>query len=227
MKEVVEVACNKEEALKKELTNLAWLFRNSARHWCMKELVTPEKRKFIEEYGQQQQMVPNAAIYVLWYTQLCELVKEHPHLATRLRVTSLPGKGVRGDWYLGVTKGSVSASLGIQIIKILCSEEEEYKRFVRGVGFPVRDKYYDKGSPFVAWPRADTNIKLWNIIDMHRKANVRSKIGGYDKVRTALGELATQLIYVEEEDEHAKFADDLIRRLGNIVKFLCPSVVSH
>jgi hypothetical protein len=150
-------------------------------------------------------------------------VKDHPHLAARLRVTRLPGKGVQGDWYLGVTKGSVSASLGIQIIKILCSEEEEYKRFVRGVGLPVRDKYRGEQSPFVAWPRADKDITLKKILDWHDDANVRSKIVGYEKVRTALGELGTQLIYVEEEHEFAKFAVDLIDRLGSMVKFLCPS----
>lgn len=185
--------------------------------------------------GPHAPLSPNAAVYCCWYSQLRELVRTCPGLARRLNVVALPSRGFRGDWYLGVAKGSVSAELGKQLIETLCSEAEEYERFVCGVGLPTREAFSnrlseesakglypereftkdDKTEPgFMAWPGAPKTCKLDAVLEIHRNALSRSAIPGYRDFRTVLVTLFRQLIGL-----------DLARRDPNeILKVLGPMV---
>jgi KaiC/GvpD/RAD55 family RecA-like ATPase len=215
---VVELACAETNRRKTEriLCGLGKLFHRSFRSWVR---AAPEKRK---RWGRRyhDRIIPNAAVYVCWYSQLRELIEEHPELATKLSVCALPGDGVTGDWYLGVAAGSVSMKLGISVLNILCSQNEEYKRFIRGVGLPVRNAYED--SAFVAWPNARRRTLLRTILQIHERARARSRIVGYQESRAALGTLGTQLAYLRDSARE-DFVTSLLDRLGPMVGFLMSS----
>jgi KaiC/GvpD/RAD55 family RecA-like ATPase len=134
---------------------------------------------------------PGAAVYCCWYSQLRDLIARHPALSQSLNVVPLPHGGFRGDWFLGVVKGSVSLPLGLQLIRILCSESEEYERFADGVGLPTRRQFQGKG--FLAWP-GGTQCKLEDVLDIHRNALSRSHIPGYRDFRYVLITLFKQLV---------------------------------
>jgi hypothetical protein len=58
----------------------------------------------------------------------------------RYTVYSLPGSfSTRGDWYLGIAKGSRSIRLGELAIDALTDIEQNVKRLRLGIGLPVRD----------------------------------------------------------------------------------------
>jgi KaiC/GvpD/RAD55 family RecA-like ATPase len=109
----------------------------------------------------EEELLPDSIFYICWYSELRELIENHPPLASQLYVYSLPGGGFTGDWRISLMKGSVSVNLGYDVLKILCSEEEDYKRFVMGVGLPSNGRFY-KGqnlkknvdSKFLAWPNS-------------------------------------------------------------------------
>jgi hypothetical protein len=146
--------------------------------------------------AEQQEMPSDAGIYLCWYSQLRDLIKRKPSLAQELDVCALPGGGFTGDWFIGVVKGSVSLALGRQIIRMLCSQEEDYKRLVHGVGLPVSESFYkqDPKDPtkFYAWPHA-MDIFLTDIKEIYDKAHSRAEIRHYRKFHTALSILARQL----------------------------------
>jgi archaellum biogenesis ATPase FlaH len=131
----------------------------------------------------------DAGVYLCWYSQLRELIKRLPVLAKELKVCALPAGGFSGDWYIGIVKGSVSPALGQRIIQMLCRKQEDYKRFARGVGLPADESF--QGHRFNAWPRA--TVKLDKVLDIHRDADLRSKIKGYGKIRLRLYNMARQL----------------------------------
>jgi KaiC/GvpD/RAD55 family RecA-like ATPase len=115
---------------------------------------------------------PNSIFYICWYSQLRELIDCYPNLASKLRVYCLPGGGFTGDWQIALMKGSVSVNLGYEVLKLLCREEEDYKRFVKGVGLPTHQRFY-KGnklednisSRFLAWPGSKLKFDELNNLD--------------------------------------------------------------
>ena len=114
-----------------------------------------------------------------------------PNLAEVLDVIALPGGGFTGDWYVGIVKGSVSPALGRTIIeKMMCTREEEYKRFGLGLGLPCRKSL--AGTGHMAWPRA-WDIPVERVLAMHHDALSRCDIEEYDRIRTRLSRLAWQL----------------------------------
>lgn len=137
---------------------------------------------------------PDAGVYVCWYSQLRELIEREPELVTKLDVRPLPGRGFRGDWYLGILKGSVSADLGSEVIRRLCRQEEEYKRFSRSVGLPVSRKYQEaREGAFYAW-QGGRHVSVNRIFKIHERAWSRSDIPEYPRIRSTLSALAWQLI---------------------------------
>ena len=149
-----------------------------------------------------------SAIYVCWYSQLRELIYNHPELAEKISVCGLPGGGFRGDWYLGVTKGSLSTALGTDVIKTLCRPTEDYKRFARGVGLPALKTFrHTKGLP--AWPNAIPGNTLRGVLEIHREAWCRSDIVHYRKVRRTLYTAAQELARARP----GAAVDDIINRM--------------
>jgi len=154
------------------------------------------------EVPQQYDLVEDAAVYLCWYSQLRDLIARRPALAERLAVAPLPGGGFTGDWFVGIARGSVSIGLGRKMLNLLCSREEEYKRFAQGVGLPTRTEFYltsaaaeqrGRTSPeFFAWPRGQA-VKVRRILDIHLQALSRSFIPSYTRFRSALATVAFQL----------------------------------
>ena len=167
--------------------------------------------------AQQYDPVEDAAVYLCWYSQLRDLIARRPALAERLAVCPLPGGGFTGDWFVGIARGSVSIGLGRKMLNLLCSREEEYKRFAQGVGLPTRTEFYlpsaaekqrGQTSPeFFAWPRGQA-VKVRKILDMHLQALSRSFIPSYTRFRSALATVAFQLTPMS-----GPYPSDAVRRI--------------
>jgi hypothetical protein len=168
----------------KALTYLQRLLRESEHARSRKQYGS-----FAEEKDEINQ---NAAVFLCWYSQLRELITVHPHLASRIKVCALPGGGFSGDWYLGISKGSVSVELGKEIIEMLSSPQEQYKRLLAGVGLPVL-KSFQRKNTYLAWPHAD-GVWLNEIYNIHENANTRIRINKYFEVRSKLAVKCGQLI---------------------------------
>lgn len=171
----------------------------------------------------RRRLCPNACVYLCWYSQLRDLIDEYPALAERLKVAALPGGGFRGDWFLGIHQGSVSIGLGREVLKILCSRSEQYKRFALGVGLPTLEEFYKPRSGedpgFFAWP-GGLNVKVKQVREIHRNALSRSIIKDYQKIRAALATLAFQLTPFsgcKHDDEGIR---ETVERLGAQVSIL-------
>jgi KaiC/GvpD/RAD55 family RecA-like ATPase len=163
---------------------------------------------------------PYAGVYVAWYTQIRELVADYPELASSLRVAALPGGGVRGDWYLGVLRGSVSVTLGRRIIKMLCGRDEDNRRFVEGVGLPTHQGYDEPGI-YMAWPRAE--VDLATVLAIHQEARARSQTKGYMVARAALGALGEQMRNPpSDRTDHRKALKGFLSRLPRMVDLVYP-----
>jgi KaiC/GvpD/RAD55 family RecA-like ATPase len=178
--------------------------------------LTPEALKNeIATYSQK--LVCNSAVYLGWYSQLRELIDEHPELGPKLKVIALPGGGIRGDWYLGVVKGSVSVKLGLNIIEILTNKNEDNRRFIRGVGLPVFGSVADvgpKGSqPSMAWYRG--RVPLSDVLKIHKEARSRSHFSDYQDIRETLAAIGEQIAFPVTGD--AESVSELLRRLSRIV----------
>jgi hypothetical protein len=162
----------------------------------------------------------DSAVYVCWYSQLRELLNRERRLARLLTVRALPGGGFKGDWFMGIVRGSVSVELGANIIQMLCSKEEEYKRFARGVGLPVRKSFYEKRLNFYPWRRG-LDVRVPEILRIHRGAHSRSDIPHYERIRSQLYTVAWQLTPLSGplEDIHGK-ASEIIERIFPQVEML-------
>lgn len=154
----------------------------------------------------------DAGVYVLWYSQLRELIERCPDLATRLDICALPGHGFRGDWFAGIIRGSVNPAFGQRIIKIMCGQEEDHKRYVRGVGLPARSSFYTPA--FYAWPRS-SHVTLADLKPIWTQAESRRKIRDYGRIRTDIFALARQLTSLcgpvpdTSSDEHKHLVDSI------------------
>jgi len=172
---------------------------------------------------EEDQISPDAAVYLCWYSQLRELIQKYPGLANKLDVCALPGGGFRGDWYLGVAKGSVSIELGKSIVRILCSMKEEYKRFAQGIGLPTLACFYEPEQDFFAWPQGE-HVKVRNLGKIHGDAWTRGSIEGYGRFRSVLHTVCKQLIRHEIKtykiNDRKKLIRENISRLAGQVKML-------
>lgn len=135
-----------------------------------------------------------------------------------------PGGGIRGDWYLGVARGSVSPKLGLNIINLLIHPDEDNRRFVRGVGLPVYAErtgpQHGIGAPLrafkerMAWYRGQ--VPLATAIGIHESAVSRSSFDDYLKAREILAAVGEQLAFPVKNDKEAPA--DYLRRLKRIVE---------
>ncbi len=174
-------ACSKPE---KSSTDVEPPFSRPKEHQTM-----PEEHPYISA---------SAAVYLCWYSQLRELLELHPYLTDKIRVVALPGGGFRGDWYVGVSRGSVSNELGKQLIQMLCSEREQYKRFAAGVGLPILQSFANEEKKYFAWPQGE-HVKVAQLYRIHGDANTRCEIPDYNNFRSILATICQQLIRTDYE----------------------------
>ena len=119
----------------------------------------------------------------------------YKQLADKVKVASLPGGGFRGDWYIGVSRGSVSNELGKQLVHMLCSEREQYKRFALGVGLPTLQSFRKPDNNYFAWLYGENvPVKLLYDIHSHDQTNTRREIPDYNNFRSTLTTICQQLI---------------------------------
>lgn len=145
-------------------------------------------------FRRREELTPDSAVYLCWYSQLRDLVYRHRELAGKIRVCALPGYGFRGDWYIGVSRGSVSVGLGMNVLSILCSEREDYKRYARGVGLPTRKMFLDAGLP--AWLNSPASLD--DVLAIHADAWSRSRIKHYKSMRPALYSACEELAWYSQ-----------------------------
>jgi len=127
------------------------------------------------------------------------LLHNYPELAPKIEVFSLPGGGFKGDWSLAILKGSVSETLGDDVIKMLSDRKEDFKRFVQGIGLPTDNSVFTEQTAFMAWPGSMDHMRLSNIYNIHKKALRRSELDGYLNLRLALSALFRELILMKSE----------------------------
>jgi KaiC/GvpD/RAD55 family RecA-like ATPase len=157
---------------------------------------------------------PDAGLYLCWYSQLRELINQFPDLAEKINVSPLPGSGVRGDWFLGIIKGSVSIPLGEKVIDMLCSPVEDFKRFSLGIGLPMHKAF--SGKCFCAWP-GGSHILLDELLHIHELATKRSQIPSYITIRHALANAQQELLKrkIVDHDPMKLFISELINQLDS------------
>jgi KaiC/GvpD/RAD55 family RecA-like ATPase len=169
------------------------------------------------------ELQPNAGVYICWFSQLRSMIEKYPVLSEQLDIFALPGRGFRGDWYVGIVRGSVSTALGKQLVKTVCSDKEEYKRFSAGVGLPTRKSFYfnPDGEPtkYFAWPRS-RYVSLRKMQLIHRNALTRKTIAGYTSFRQNLYILCKQLLRETFHDVQDDMMPKIFSRLPEQIESL-------
>jgi peptidyl-tRNA hydrolase len=224
----------KEKELIIELTALSQLLNSSERvkDEIMKQHNNGSNGLYYKDSNgyliKKNQLVTDSAIYICWYSEIRELLFRKPDLSNQLEVFPLPGGGFKGDWHIGVLNGSVSANLGLNVIKKLCNKNEDYKRFALGVGLPTREEFYKKEKEkeekiFYAWPYS--NVELSEIKEIYDSANERADIDGYLEIKDQLVSMIHWLIQIENDNTgncEEKIVKDIINRLKPIYDILKP-----
>ncbi|MHB9139922.1 MAG: hypothetical protein ACYC4Q_11025 [Victivallaceae bacterium] len=122
--------------------------------------------------------------------------RKYADIAKQISCSTLPNGGFTGDWSLEVVPGSVSDSLGSEIVETLTSPGEDYKRFSQGIGLPVlsndnvQNEKITVGVP--GWPGAPDEVTLENLLNWHGKANSRKKYQDYQQIRSHLHSVAVK-----------------------------------
>jgi len=90
------------------------------------------------------QAFSKAKIWRLWFTTLSEMLQNmRAKDREGIGIQPLPGDtAVAGEWYLAVPAYSAAPDVGLEIMKLLTTREEELERLRRGVGLPTRGHYY-------------------------------------------------------------------------------------
>jgi hypothetical protein len=183
----------------------------------------------------RRRLIPNAGVYLCWYSQLRDLIDEYPQLAERLDVCPLPAGGFTGDWFVGIHTGSVSVGLGREVLDILCRRSEQHKRFIAGVGLPTRAEFYSPlkadGTPnknslvsprLFAWP-GGSHVWLDDLRQIHRGALSRSFIKNYVTFRADLSAVALQLTRLSGSELPGKRKiRKIVGRLARQIRMLNP-----
>jgi hypothetical protein len=132
-----------------------------------------------------KRMPGGASVFVCWYTELRDLLRNDSKLANELRVCRLPGGGFRGDWYMRVEPGSVSMRCGDAILQSLRSASENFERFRQGIGIPVKTET-DLAQHLLAWPGAPAGCCLSKATKIWDGAFCRSWVKKYQEISRVL-----------------------------------------
>ena len=202
---------NNKQYTIKQLHEIAYMIETLKKSPNYKNIFDEDPQK----QSDNQNMVPNATIYVCWYSQLRTLLSQAPVLVDKIGICSLPGWGFTGDWHLGIMKGSVSTGLGIKVLNSLCHEREEYKRFLRGVGMPTLKAFYDQTkedkSKLFAWPGTETGIS--ELKSIHDYAFSRSELDNYQEINSIISNICHQLFaYQGDLLEKPGFVKDIMKQ---------------
>ncbi|HWS55677.1 MAG TPA: ATPase domain-containing protein [Pyrinomonadaceae bacterium] len=89
-----------------------------------------------------------AVVWRHWYSTLNQMMSRPDGGEPRnIKVTHLPGMtAVAGEWFCAVPVHSAAPEIGLEIIKLLVSAEDDLERQQIGVGLPSRAGFYGDGS---------------------------------------------------------------------------------
>ncbi|MHB8521882.1 MAG: ATPase domain-containing protein [Limisphaerales bacterium] len=107
--------------------------------------LTGEQQAALAEAGKRRDEIGrSASVWRHWFTSLSQMLHDMPLDTQRLvKIRTLPGnKSVAGEWYLGIPAYSAAPDVGLEVLRILTTREEELERFRRGVGLPTREAFY-------------------------------------------------------------------------------------
>jgi hypothetical protein len=105
---------------------------------------------------------------------------------------------------------------------MLCTPDEQYKRFISGVGMPTLSQFYgtetagSAGDIFFAWP-GTTHVSLTTMREIHKRAMSRDKLVGYSQFNSVLAMAAQKLGpeggYFRAESDEGQMRSDTIRQI--------------
>jgi hypothetical protein len=182
---------------KKPADTLESLLKESGNMAKASEVLTALRDLGLTAETPGEELPLDALVYVCWYSQLRDVILRSAKrkgenagssghiiedLTRKLGVCALPCGGFTGDWYIGVIYGSVSISLGLDLVEMLCDPKEELKRLGQGVGLPTLEKFYN--ASFSAWP--ESKAMLSRLGTIHANARSRAEIIGYPVMKNAL-----------------------------------------
>lgn len=195
-----------------------------------------DKEQIKKKYYSRK-LYDNSAMYICWYTQLREFLKDNPEYISEICITGMPGGGFSGDWMIEVMPGSLSSDLGVDTLNLLCNREEEIKRFIQGVGLPSwlnrveydkynRDTcgeldiaYTDSIGELPAWIGAD-DTTLNNISRIYAEANRRKEIENYEKYRYMLSVAFRRLMTIKCQEKDYERDEGFKKAAAGILKEL-------
>jgi len=158
---------------------------------------------------ESDEMLSRAKLFVCWYSELRDILSVNPELASKIGFCALPGKGFKGDFHIGILEGSVNYSLGLRVLDKLCSEQEDYKRFIKGIGIPSKLRFNAKpdngkqsfSQSFKAWPNASKEFTMQELYKIHDEASSRKEISNYQQINQALAVLFLELIRIDKDND--------------------------
>ncbi|MGL6226707.1 MAG: hypothetical protein ACRC10_08790 [Thermoguttaceae bacterium] len=199
------------------------LFVNYLEEYCQSLTKIPEElRAMVRIFQHSKQNFWNDKEHkpvtglIGWYTEILDYLREVPRFANRLKVFPLPQYGFRGDWSLGVLKGSASLQLGKEAIDLICGDNEQNLRYFAGVGLPCHLSLKDNHLP----PKGNSKsvlssynptgltdqLNLYRVLQIHDKAKKRSDLPNYVYFRILIYQLVEDLaLLYENEDETNMF----------------------
>ncbi len=194
-------------------------------------------KEHIRRKYNSRKLYDNSVMYICWYTQLREFMKDNPGYISDMCITGMPGGGFRGDWMIEVMPGSLSSDLGIDTLNMLCNREEEIKRFVQGVGLPSwlnREEYdrYNKntcGEPDTAYTESIGELPAWigseditlsDIAGIYAGANRRKEVADYEKYRYMLSVAFRRLMTIKCPEKDYEKNEGFKKAAAGILKEL-------
>jgi KaiC/GvpD/RAD55 family RecA-like ATPase len=158
--------------------------------------------------GSDNRAVPvdsEAIVWRLWYSTANQLFASIlPSERDKVRITSLPKeKSIAGEWYLAIPSHSSAREVGLHVIEMLTTHEEELARMRGGVGLPTRKTYYcedaDPENTHSISPFFSMNSSL--LSKLVNGAFERSSISGYMKISGILASHLRRIIQTEGDSD--------------------------
>lgn len=228
------------KTLLKQLYYLNLLFNDMDKQYVTDKYHSTEKWNKMCDHSTEKcnKMYDNSIMYICWYTQLRDFLRDNPQHISKLAVMGLPGGGFSGDWMIEVMPGSLSNVLGTDTLDLMCKPEEEIKRFIQGVGLPAwlnsnEYKKYNMNNSrnlnlidadyigkLPAWIGAE-NTTLNDMSGFYKNANRRKEIADYEKYRYMLSIAFRRIMTIKYPKEYNKFeevATNILEELKSYIK---------
>jgi hypothetical protein len=147
-----------------------------------------------------------AIVWRLWYSSANQLFASLPaDRRNELCITSLPNENaIAGEWYLALPTYSSASEVGMHVIEMLTTHEEELARLRSGVGLPTRKSFYSVGDEkdIAAMVSPYFSISRSLLRKLVNEAFDRSSIPCYTQVSAILASHLRRIIEIEESKDN-------------------------